>query len=145
MVASLGVSTALCVSPLLSAAGFLIIAAHPRPHIVAGVEVVRKVVQYSLARPTREMLFTVLSREEKYSAKITLDTVVQRVGDAAAAALFEVVGVQYAMGPVAMAVSGLGLCGVWLGVTLQLGVQYKRRRAGLIRQQVAESAAHQII
>lgn len=53
---------------------------------------IRKVVQYSLARPTREMLFTVLSREEKYSAKITLDTVVQRVGDAAAAALFEVVG-----------------------------------------------------
>lgn len=37
----------------------------------------RKILSYSLARPARESLFTVVSREEKYKAKIFLDTVVQ--------------------------------------------------------------------
>lgn len=44
---------------------------------VAMAEVFRKIVAYSLARPARESLFTVVSREEKYKAKIFLDTVVQ--------------------------------------------------------------------
>ena len=35
------------------------------------------------------MLFTVVSREEKYAAKLVIDTVVQRAGDLAAAAAFE--------------------------------------------------------
>lgn len=37
----------------------------------------RKIVSYSLARPARESLFTVVSRAEKYTAKIFMDTVVQ--------------------------------------------------------------------
>ena len=36
----------------------------------AGVEVVRKVVAYALSRPCREVLFTVVSRREKYTAKV---------------------------------------------------------------------------
>jgi len=40
-------------------------------------EVARKIVSYSLARPARESLFTVVSRREKYAAKIFMDTVVQ--------------------------------------------------------------------
>jgi AAA family ATP:ADP antiporter len=35
------------------------------------------VLAYALARPAREALFTVISREEKYKAKFVMDTVVQ--------------------------------------------------------------------
>jgi AAA family ATP:ADP antiporter len=38
------------------------------------------------------VLFTVVSREEKYSAKLVIDTVIQRLGDALAAAVFQVLG-----------------------------------------------------
>jgi ATP/ADP translocase len=38
------------------------------------------------------VLFTVVSRDEKYSAKLVIDTVVQRLGDALAAAAFQVLG-----------------------------------------------------
>ncbi|PNH09846.1 hypothetical protein TSOC_003512, partial [Tetrabaena socialis] len=37
--------------------------------LCVGVEIVRKVAQYALARPCREALFTVVSRREKYVAK----------------------------------------------------------------------------
>jgi AAA family ATP:ADP antiporter len=38
------------------------------------------------------VLFTVVSRDEKYSAKLVIDTVVQRLGDALAAAAFQILG-----------------------------------------------------
>ncbi len=59
---------------------------------VAVGEVVRKLLGYSLVRPAREVLFTVVSREEKYKAKLTIDAVVQRLGDTVAALVFEILG-----------------------------------------------------
>ena len=52
----------------------------------------RKLLGYALVRPAREVLFTVVSREEKYKAKLTIDAVVQRLGDTVAALMFEVLG-----------------------------------------------------
>jgi hypothetical protein len=45
-----------------------------------------------LAAFSNQVLFTVVSREEKYSAKLVIDTVIQRLGDALAAAVFQVLG-----------------------------------------------------
>ena len=44
--------------------------------------IVRRVGEYALAKPAREVLFTVVSREEKYKAKSFIDTAVSRGGDA---------------------------------------------------------------
>ncbi|KAG2426191.1 hypothetical protein HXX76_013172 [Chlamydomonas incerta] len=88
----LGVAATLLIGPAVSLGGMALIGLAPSAAAIAGVEVVRKVVAYSLSRPCREVLFTVVSRREKYTAKVVLDTVVQRLGDTAAAALFEVVG-----------------------------------------------------
>lgn len=44
---------------------------------MAAAEVGRKLLSYALARPARESLFTVVSRDEKYKAKMLLDTIVQ--------------------------------------------------------------------
>lgn len=54
----------------------------------AALILVVQLVAYGVARPAREVLFTVISSEDKYRAEVVLDTVVQRVGDAAAAAIF---------------------------------------------------------
>ncbi|KAL6771711.1 hypothetical protein ACKKBG_A27510 [Auxenochlorella protothecoides x Auxenochlorella symbiontica] len=79
---ALGVPRALLLTPLAAAALMAGVAAAPAPVAIAAAEVTRKVLTYALARPTREVLFTVLSREEKYGAKVFMDTVVQRIGDA---------------------------------------------------------------
>ncbi|MBI3058074.1 MAG: MFS transporter, partial [Deltaproteobacteria bacterium] len=36
---------------------------------------------FAVARPTREVLFTVIPREDKYKAKSFIDTVIYRSGD----------------------------------------------------------------
>lgn len=48
-----------------------------------------QVLNYVLTRPARETLFTVVSPDEMYKAKIFIDTVIVRLGDTVAAGLFQ--------------------------------------------------------
>lgn len=60
--------------------GWLMLA--PALLVLVIVQVTRRVAEFALIRPAREVLFTVVSREEKYKAKNVIDTVIYRGGDA---------------------------------------------------------------
>ena len=77
-----GVVALLAGVPLVMAAGFLWLALAPVFAVLAAVMIARRVGEYALVRPGREMLFTVVAPEEKYKAKNFIDTVVYRGGDA---------------------------------------------------------------
>jgi AAA family ATP:ADP antiporter len=121
----LGVGAALALLPALGIAGFAAIAFAPMLAVLIAFQILRRAADYAIARPAREMLFTVLGREEKYKSKNFIDTVVFRGGDAAS-------GWFYAAGKAA----GLGLAGfaavaipaaiLWLGLGLLLGSQHRR-------------------
>lgn len=85
IVRALGVGGTLVALPVLTAAGFLALAASPTTGILVLVMVSRRAGNFALFRPTREVLFTVLPREEKYAAKNFVDTFVYRFGDVAGA------------------------------------------------------------
>jgi AAA family ATP:ADP antiporter len=80
---ALGLLAALCVLPLVTAGGFVALAASPGLAVFVAVQIFRRGLQYGLERPSREVLFTAVSAEEKYKAKSFIDTVVFRGGDAA--------------------------------------------------------------
>ncbi|MCY1520375.1 hypothetical protein D9M68_551500 [compost metagenome] len=65
------------------AAGFLALAAYPVFGVLAAAMILRRVGEYALIKPGREMLFTAVPPEDKYKAKNVIDTVVYRAGDAA--------------------------------------------------------------
>jgi AAA family ATP:ADP antiporter len=71
--------------PLLMVAGYLWLAANPVLWAIIGTMIVRRVGEYSIMRPCREMLFTSVPREMKYKAKNIIDTLVYRAGDAVSA------------------------------------------------------------
>lgn len=77
-----GIGALLVAVPLVMAAGFLWLAMAPVFAVLAVIMVVRRVGEYALVRPGREMLYTVVDPEEKYKAKSFIDTVVYRGGDA---------------------------------------------------------------
>lgn len=112
-------------------------AARPTLAVVAGFEVLRKIVQYSLSRPCREVLFTVLPREEATGAKLLLDTLVQRAGDAGAAALFELLSVRLGQGPRSMALVGAALALAWGACAVALGRMYIARCAERLPRSLA--------
>ena len=81
--ARLGVRFLLAAAPLTVGIAFLALAAHPVFGVLAAAMIVRRVGEYALVKPGREMLFTVVPAEDKYKAKNAIDTVVYRGGDAA--------------------------------------------------------------
>ncbi len=78
----LGVGVLLVAVPLLMVVGFVWLAMAPVFAVFVVVMVVRRVGEYALVRPGREMLYTVVVPEHKYKAKNFTDTVVYRGGDA---------------------------------------------------------------
>jgi AAA family ATP:ADP antiporter len=125
-VEKLGVGAALALLPALGLAGFVAIGLAPVLAVLIAFQILRRAADYAIARPAREMLFTVLKREAKYKSKNFIDTVVFRSGDAAS-------GWVYA----ALKGLGLGLAGLaaaaipgvilWLLLGLWLGRQHARK------------------
>lgn len=115
-----GVRLTLMFVPAITAVGFLLLGFMPTAAIVVGFTVLRRAGNFSFARPTREVLFTVVSREDKYKAKSFIDTVVYRLGDqvgAWASSLIAMGG--FGPGAIAWAAVPLGLA--WLGNAAWLG------------------------
>ena len=82
LVGKFGVAILLMILPLLNIVGFAALMATPTLAVLIGFQGLRRIVEYAVARPVREILFTVVTREEKYKAKNFIDTVVYRGGDA---------------------------------------------------------------
>jgi AAA family ATP:ADP antiporter len=124
----LGVTFLLTSVPVIVCLGFLALAVAPTFAVLAVVMVLRRVGEYALVRPGREMLFTTVDAEAKYKAKNFIDTVVYRAGDAASA--WVKTGVD-ALGHGAALVALVGaLCAaVWGACGYALGRRADRRRA----------------
>ncbi|MGH9532551.1 MAG: Npt1/Npt2 family nucleotide transporter, partial [Terriglobales bacterium] len=83
LISRLGIPVLLTTLMAASGIGYLALAAFPVLAVLVVFQVFRRAADYSILRPVREVLFTVVSREEKYKAKNFIDTVVLRGGDAA--------------------------------------------------------------
>ena len=81
IVKALGVAFTLTLVPLLTVLGFGMLGFVPALAVVVVFQVLRRAGNFAVARPTREILFTVISREDKYKAKSFIDTFVYRLGD----------------------------------------------------------------
>jgi AAA family ATP:ADP antiporter len=115
-----GVGPTLSMLPLFSVLGFAAVALLPTLSSVVGFQLFRRAGNFAIARPTREVLFTVLPREDRYKAKSFIDTVVYRLGDQIGAwsfALLSALGLGLTqVSVVAAAVSAAWLAnGWWLG------------------------------
>ena len=116
----LGVGVTLAILPLISMVGFLALGAAPVFAVFVVFQVLRRAGNFAIAVPTREVLYTVLPRRDKYKAKNFNDTFVYRAGDQAGAWSFAGLGA-LGLSTTAMAWSMAPVAGVWLLVALWLG------------------------
>jgi AAA family ATP:ADP antiporter len=103
---------------------------------VASFQVLRRAGNFALTQPARQVLYTVVSREDRYKAKNFIDTAVYRAGDQVGAWSYAVIGaVGWGIkeaGFVSVVVSALWLVNsVWLG----------KRQEVLARQQAGAEFA----
>lgn len=76
-----GVGFTLVALPFVSMIGFAAMGVAASLAMLAVFQVVRRAAAYALMRPSREILFTVLRREDKYKVKSVTDTLGYRTGD----------------------------------------------------------------
>ena len=139
LISRFGLVAELLFLPAISLVGFLGIALWPSLAVYI-VFSVRRVGEYALSKPAREVLFTVVSREEKYKAKNFIDTAISRGGDASTAWLVTAVKALGAT-PTHIAWALVPLMGVWAWLATVLARHEKRRTASpLSSSSTTESA-----
>lgn len=115
-----GVGLTLAILPALTLLGFGALAALPALSTLVVFQVLRRSSDYAIARPTREVLYTVVSREDRYKAKSFIDTVVYRGGDQVGAWAYALIAMT-GFGSILMSMVAIGLAAVWLINGLWLG------------------------
>ena len=131
----LGVRLALGILPVLSVLGFLALGAAPVFAVFVVFQVLRRAGNFALAVPTREVLYTVLPRRDKYKAKNFNDLFVYRAGDQIG--VWSFAGLRaLGLGSSALALTMVPLAGLWLLTALWLG----RKQAVLARRPAASQA-----
>ncbi len=124
LIRKFGVTAGLVLNPLIMLVAFSAIALAPTVLMIQAVQVVRRVSQYAIARPSREICFTVVPQESRYKAKNVIDTVIYRLGDITAAWL--VAGLRWAGTGLAGTVAlGLAVSGAWAVSALGLGRRFE--------------------
>jgi AAA family ATP:ADP antiporter len=122
----LGIGTALVLLPVATALAFVAVTWSPAVWVLAGAQALRRACDYAIARPAREVLFTVVSREAKYKAKNAIETVVYRGGDAASGWISTGLGA-LGIGFAGLAAVAVSLSAAWALLSLWLAREQERR------------------
>jgi AAA family ATP:ADP antiporter len=121
----LGVALVLGILPLVSVIGFAALAAAPVIAVLVAFQVLRRAANFALARPARELLYTVIAREDKYKAKTFIDTVVYRAGDQVGS--WSYLGLStLGLGIAGVSAVAVPLAALWLANSLWLGRRQRR-------------------
>ncbi len=115
-----GVGLTLAIMPVLSFVGFTALGTWGTLTVFVVFQVLRRSGEYAFGRPAREVLFTVVSAEDKYKAKNLIDTFVYRGGDQIGAWSYAgLSALGMAVGTISLLAAPLSA--LWLGVAMWLG------------------------
>jgi AAA family ATP:ADP antiporter len=125
-----GLTATLVLNPVIMIAAFIGLLFAPTVFMVQLLQVVRRVTQYAIARPSREISFAVLDQEQRYRAKNVIDIAVYRFGDASAS-LMQAALRALGTGVLTVVALGVATAGLWGWAAVALGRRYEVLRKNL--------------
>jgi AAA family ATP:ADP antiporter len=134
VVTRFGIGTSLSLLPIISIASFILLAINPVLGVVAFLTVARRALGFSFSKPTTDMLYSVVTPEEKYKTKNFIDTVVYRFGDVLGTWS---VKLMLGLGMTGVSILMLPFAVIWAIVSLWLGRDYRRQASELQQSGVA--------
>jgi len=128
----LGVGITLSLLPAVNVLGFLAMGWMPLLSLLVVFQTLRRASNFAVSRPAREVLFTVLRREDKYKAKSFIDTFVYRAGDQIGAWSYPLL-TWFGLGLTGISFVAAPLAAGWCVLSLWLG----RRQVALAKERSA--------
>ena len=129
-----GIGTALSIMPFLSVVCFAWVAFDPTLLVVAYAEIARRATGFTFSKPSTDMLYSVVTPEEKYKTKNFIDTTVYRFGDVIGIWLIRL-SMTAGMSVVSLMLVPFAL--VWGMIALWLGKTYRRQARELRESGIA--------
>jgi AAA family ATP:ADP antiporter len=124
----LGVGLTLALLPTVALLGFVVLGTTPALFALVAVRVLYDSSRHALAKPAREVLFTLLGREERYKSKAFLDAAVYRGGDLVSGWIYAgLAALGLSIGAIALA--AVPVAALWAVIGRQLG-RWEEREGG---------------
>ena len=124
----IGLGWSFALLPLIYVVALVALACSPTLGVLAVVTTLGRAAEYGIFNPARELLFTVVGREQRYKAKSFIDTVVRRGGDSASGSIYGILRsgdwLGHALPVVSWIVVPFAL--VWAGLAVLIGIENKR-------------------
>jgi AAA family ATP:ADP antiporter len=126
VLARFGVRNALLCLPLLASLGFGAFTFLSALPLIRATMIAERALDYSLTNTSRNALFLVASRVEKYVGKTLIDTVGARSGDVVSAAVV-FLGTAVGVPTAGFSAICVALTGAWVAIVLGIGREHERR------------------
>jgi ATP:ADP antiporter, AAA family len=121
---NIGIS--LVLMPLVSIIGFGLLSFEPTLVAVSILTIVRRGLGFAFSKPTTDMLYSVVTVEEKYKTKNFIDTTVYRFGDiVGSSSIHSLIAFGLGIPPISILMVPFGA--IWTGISLWLGRDYRDR------------------
>jgi AAA family ATP:ADP antiporter len=128
VVRRLGIGISLSFLPIISIASFILLAIDPVIGVIAFVTAARRALGFTFSKPTTDMLYSVVTPEEKYKTKNFIDTAVYRFGDVVGTWTIKLM---MGLGMTGVSLVMLPFAVIWAIVSIWLGRDYRRQARDL--------------
>jgi len=123
-----GLGVTLAIVPAIALIGFGTLGVYPLLAVLVVAQVLYRSFRYALAKPAREVLFTVVGREERYKSKAFIDAAVYRGGDLVSGWIYA--GLAYVgLSVGAIALVATPMAALWVAMAIVLGRREEAMRA----------------
>jgi AAA family ATP:ADP antiporter len=130
VVTRFGIGRSLVLFPIASVVGFAVLAMDPTLMAVAILTVLRRALGFGFTKPSTDMLYSVVTPEEKYKTKNFIDTAIYRGGDVVGTWTIKLLSL-LGLGVAGISLLMLPFAAISAFLALFLGRDYKRRAKAL--------------
>ncbi len=125
-----GIKTGIILLPIITTLGFVMLSISPTIGVFIIFQVARRATEYGMFVPSRENLFSIVSREQKYKSKNFIDTAVFRGGDVINGWLYNGLNSVMGLSIAAIAMIGVPLAIAWGILGWSLGKKHEKEELG---------------
>ena len=123
-----GMPATLALIPIIMILGWIVVAISPILLFLIGLQIIRRAGNYSITKPGREMLFTLVDNEARYKVKPVIDIVVYRGGDMLTAWFYTFLTATVGLGLSGISIIATIIASFWALTGLYLGNRYSIQR-----------------
>ncbi len=123
-----GVSWALALMPILTVVALIAFSLSPSLLVMGIAQVIRRGGEYGLMKPARDLLYTRVTREQKFKSKNFIDTVIYRGGDVASGHLYHLLNASAGLSIKLILLLVIPVAGLWAWVAQRTGREFEDKQ-----------------